>query len=286
VGRDAGALRERGDVEAGGHDNCRTSVPVRVTVGNVPEGDTLHRAARRLQILVGQRIEAESPHPRAQAERVAERVTGRTLESVEAFGKNLVLRFSGGVVLRSHLRMSGRWSVRPRGERRVGKPWLVLRGDRAEGVLWNGPVLELHTRALARLGPDILERPPRTDAMLERMRGADQMRWFGETLLDQRLVAGIGNMWLAEALWDAELSPWRRLRDVPEEDRRRALVAAAELMRESVDTGRGRAPRVYRRAGQPCPRCRTPIRSWGQGDDNRTAYWCPRCQAGDDPRRS
>ena len=77
-------------------------------------------------------------------------------------------------------------------------------------------MLELHTRALARLGPDILEQPPRFDAMLERMRRADQTRWLGETLLDQSLVAGIGNMWLAEALWRAELSPWRRLRDVAE----------------------------------------------------------------------
>jgi len=259
-------------------------VPVPVTVGNVPEGDSLHRAARRLQVLVGQRIAAESVHPRAQAERVAERIDGRTLDSVDAIGKNLLFRFEGGVVLRSHLRMSGRWSVRPLGESRAGKPWLVLRGEHAEGVLWNGPVLELHARALARLGPDILERPPRIDAMLERMRGADRTRWFGEALLDQSLVAGIGNMWLAEALWLAELSPWRRLGDVPDEDRRRALETAAQLMRDSVDTGRASRHQVYRRAGQPCPRCRTRIRSWGQGDDNRMAYWCPTCQKGDDPR--
>jgi endonuclease VIII len=255
-------------------------------VGNVPEGDSLHLAARRLQVLVGQRIAADSPHPRAQVERVAERIDGRTLESVHAHGKNLILRFEGDVVLRSHLRMSGRWSIRPRGEARSGKPWLVLRGELVEAVLWNGPVLELHTRALARLGPDILERPPRLDAMLERMRRADETRWFGETLLDQSIVAGIGNMWLAEALWEAELSPWRRLRDVPVEGRRRALEAAAELMRDSVDTGRARRHRVYRRVGQPCPRCRTAIRSWGQGDDNRMSYWCAGCQAGDDPQRA
>ncbi len=252
----------------------------------VPEGDTIHRAARRLQVLVGERLAAESPHPRAQAERVAERIDGRVLESVEAIGKNLVFRFEGGVVLRSHLRMSGRWTVAPRGSRRTGKPWLVLRGERAEGVLWNGPVLELHTRALARLGPDILARPPRFDAMLARMRGADQTRFLGETLLDQSLVAGIGNMWLAESLWRAQLSPWRRLRDVPESDRRRALESAAELMRASVDGGRRGGHRVYRRVGRPCPRCGGADRSFGQGDDNRTAYWCPGCQAGDDPPRA
>jgi endonuclease-8 len=250
----------------------------------VPEGDTLHRAANRLQALVGQRIAAEAPHPRARATRAAETVDGRTLDSVEAIGKNLCLRFSGGVVLRSHLRMTGRWTVRPVDERRRGTPWLVLRGDRVEAVLWNGPVLELHDRALRRLGPDILERPPRFAQMLARLRAADGTRTLGESLLDQTLVAGIGNMWLAESLWRVQLSPWLRLRDVPEEDRLRALESAAALMRRSVDENRDGRRQVYRRAGQPCPRCSTTIASWGLGDDNRTAYWCPRCQAGKDPR--
>ena len=254
----------------------------------MPEGDSLHRAARRLQPLVGQRIEAESPHPRAQAERVAERLDGRVLESVEAIGKNLLFRFEGGVVLRSHLRMSGRWTLRPRertyARRSTARPWLVLRGEHAEGVLWNGPVLELHARALARLGPDILERPPRIAEMLARMQRADGSRWFGETLLDQSLVAGIGNMWLAEALWDASLSPWRRLVDVPEADRRLALETAARLMRASVEGARESGHQVYRRLGLSCARCGARIRSCGQGDDNRIAYWCPGCQRGDDPR--
>jgi endonuclease-8 len=250
----------------------------------VPEGDTLHRAARRLQAIVGQRIEAESPHPRAQAERVAERIDGKVLESVTAHGKNLLLRFEGGTVVRSHLRMSGRWTVRPRGERRSGKPWLVLRGERAEAVLWNGPVLELHARALGRLGPDILEQPPRFDDMLGRLGASDGTRWLGEALLDQSLVAGIGNMWVAEALWEARLSPWRRLADVDGTERLSALATAARLMRASVDRGREGPKQVYRRAGRPCPRCRTPIRSWGQGDDNRMAYWCPTCQVGESPR--
>jgi endonuclease-8 len=250
----------------------------------VPEGDTLHRAARRLQVLVGQRLAVEAPHPRAQAERVAERIDGRVLESVEAVGKNLLFRFDGGVVLRSHLRMTGRWSVEPRGRRRAGTPWLVLQGDQAQGILWNGPVLELHARALARLGPDILARPPQIDEMVKRTRRADGTRWFGETLLDQSSVAGIGNMWVAESLWEARLSPWRRLRDVTDEERRLALETAARLMRASLDGGGRRRHAVYRQAGRPCPRCRSPIRSWGQGDDNRTAYWCPECQRGDDPR--
>lgn len=249
----------------------------------MPEGDSIHRIARRLQALVGERLEASSPNPRAQAERVAERVDGRRLESVRAVGKNIVLRFEGGIDVRSHLRMTGRWVVRPRGAAVRGSPWLILRGGRNEALLWNGPVLELNTRALARLGPDILERPPRIDAMLARLRASDGTRWFGEALLEQSLVAGIGNKWLAEALWEAELSPWRRLRDVPDDDRRRALETAAALMRDSVD-GRFRRNRIYRLVGRPCVRCGTRIRSYGQGDANRMTYWCPACQKGTDPR--
>src|SRR5262249_60750156 len=111
----------------------------------MPEGDTLHRAARRLQVLVGQQVEVETPHPRAQAAIDATVLDGRRLEAVEAVGKNLVLRFDGGVVLRSHLRMGGRWSVGPRGEARAGRPWLVLRGGRARGRPWDGAVLRRHT---------------------------------------------------------------------------------------------------------------------------------------------
>jgi endonuclease VIII len=244
----------------------------------MPEGDTIHRAARRLQVLAGERLQVEAPHPRAQAERVAERIDGRRLDSIEAVGKNLVFRFEGGVVLRSHLRISGRWVVQPRGTARKGLPWLVLRGESAEGVLWNGPVLELHTRALQRLGPDILATPPRIDQMLGRLRSAEQTRWLGESLLDQSLVAGIGNMWLAEVLWQEELSPWRRLGDVTDAERRGALETAARLMAAAVAGGRAPGRQVYRRAGRPCSRCGGRIRSWGQGDDNRLTYWCGVCQ--------
>ena len=93
----------------------------------MPEGDSLHRAARRLQVLVGERVSVETPHPRAAVERLAERLDGRRLEAVEAVGKNLLLTFEGGRVLRSHLRMTGRWQVRPAGSKLVGKQWLVLR---------------------------------------------------------------------------------------------------------------------------------------------------------------
>ena len=132
----------------------------------MPEGDSLHRAARRLQALVGERVAVETPHPRAAAERVAERLDGRKLEAVEAVGKNLLLSFEGGLVLRSHLRMSGRWQVVERGRARRGTPWLVLSGAEREAVLWNGPVLELSARAARRLGPDILAEPPDLSLMV------------------------------------------------------------------------------------------------------------------------
>lgn len=250
----------------------------------MPEGDSLHRAARRLSVLIGQQLGVETPHPRAALTGIAERLDGLRLESVEAHGKNLLLRFEGGLVLRSHLRMNGRWRVTPVGERRTGLPWLVLRGDEHESVLWNGPVLELERARSVRhrLGPDILEEPPDLDGMLRRLRRADQSRQVGDALLDQQLVAGIGNLWKAECLWETKLSPWRTLAAASDDELRAALESAHESMRRSVHGGRP-LRRVYRRAGRPCSRCGTPIRSAPQGDDVRTAYWCPTCQpAGED----
>jgi endonuclease-8 len=248
----------------------------------MPEGDSLHRAARRLQVLVGERVEAEAPHPRAAATGVAAAVDGRVLESVEAVGKNLVLRFEGGVSVHSHLRMKGRWRVEPRGSRRVGRPWLVLRGRAWEAVQWNGPVLALAgPEALRRLGPDLLAEGTDVDAVAARVRGGGRGRRLGEALLDQRLVAGIGNMWMAEALHAAGLSPWLAVAEASGAEVRSAVGTARELMRASLAGPRPRRA-VYRRAGRPCPRCGTPVRSRGLGDANRTAYWCPGCQRGPD----
>jgi endonuclease-8 len=251
----------------------------------MPEGDAIHRAARRLQPLVGQKLEVESPHPQAAVKNLPEKLSGRRLEAVEAVGKNLLLRFEGGLVLRSHLRMRGRWQLRPRNGGGRGRPWLVLRGAEQEAVLWNGPVLELHGQGVRRLGPDILARPPDFDAMLERLRLTAQGRELGDALLDQRLVAGIGNAWKAEALWRARLSPWRVLGEVTDEELHSVIGEAASLMRSSLEGHRERKA-TYRRAGRPCPRCGTTIRSRGQGDDNRIAYWCPGCQRGDAPPKA
>jgi len=247
----------------------------------MPEGDALHRAAARLRVLEGEVVAVETPHPRAAVLRLAERLDGRRLERVQAVGKNLVLGFEGGLVLRSHLRMHGRWRVQAAGTEPFGTPWLVLRGRERQAVLWNGPVLELtrgRSPTVARLGPDVMADPPDLDAMLARLRAGDQGHEVGDALLDQRLVAGVGNMWKAEALFAAEVSPWRRLGELSDEELRGLLASAARLMQAPRNRHR-----VYRRAGRPCPRCGTLVRSHPQGDAARMAYWCPRCQAGTGP---
>jgi endonuclease VIII len=249
----------------------------------VPEGDSLYRVAQRLQVLVGERVEVEAPHPAAAVKQIAERLDGRTLESVEAVGKNVFLTFDGGVVLRSHLKMKGRWWVHERGrDLGTGKPWLVLRGTTHEAVLWHGPIIELDDNARRRLGPDILATPPDFAAMLANLRALPQDARLGEAMQVQRAVAGIGNMWMAVALWDARLSPWLTLADTTDEELRSALGAAARAMRGRLQGARGR-PTAYRRSGRPCPRCGEPIRSWPLGDEARMAYWCPRCQRGGGP---
>jgi endonuclease VIII len=235
----------------------------------------LHRAAERLRVLEGQVVGAEAPHPRAALLGIAERIDGKRLDRVEARGKNLLLTFEDGIIVRSHLRMHGRWLVQPADTPVRGRPWLVLRTDEWLAVQRNGPVLELGTRKLARLGPDVMADPPDLATMLGRLRSTEQSRELGDALLDQTLVAGIGNKWRAEALFEASLSPWLPLQVVSDEALSVVLETASRLMR-----GPRRRNRVYRKAGRPCPRCGATIRSRQQGENARMAYWCPGCQAG------
>jgi endonuclease VIII len=245
----------------------------------MPEGDALHRAAKRLSVLAGEVLSAKSPHPRAAALGVAERVDGKRLERVEAIGKNLLLTFEDGLVVRSHLRMRGRWSVQPAGSRIAGRPWLVLRGGDHEAILRNGPILEVMAgrgaATIRGLGPDVMLDPPDLARMLERFRGTDQGRKVGEALLDQSLVAGIGNKWKAEGLFLAGISPWARLAHISDEELIRVLDETSRAMHQ----GR-QGNMVYRRAGMACRRCRTTVRSRPQGDEARMAYWCSQCQLG------
>ena len=245
----------------------------------MPEGDSLHRAALRLRPLVGQRVGATSPNPRGLVTGVAAAVDGRILESVEAVGKHLLLRFEGGVTVRSHLRLTGRWRVGPAGAQQMGRPWLVLRTSELEASQWNGPVLALEQRPLRQLGPDLLADETEVAVLVPRFRRADPAAPLGVALQDQRLVSGIGNMWMSEALWATGLSPRAAVAEASDEQLHAALRWAQTSMRASVEGTR--PPRaVYRRAGRPCRRCGTPITAQALGDDNRTAYWCPGCQAG------
>jgi endonuclease VIII len=210
---------------------------------------------------------------------VAAAVDGRILESVEAVGKHLLLRFEGGVTVRSHLRLTGRWRVGPAGAQQVGRPWLVLRTSALEASQWNGPVLALEQRPLRRLGPDLLADATQVASLVPRLRRADPAAPLGVALQDQRLVSGIGNMWMSEALWATGLSPRATVAEASDEQLHAALQWAQISMRASVE-GTRPTRAVYRRAGRPCRRCGTPIAAQALGDDNRTAYWCPGCQAG------
>jgi endonuclease-8 len=256
----------------------------------MPEGDTILSAARRMgEALVGKPIlEIETPQPRHALDRWPERLGGRDVGAVDAHGKHLFIRFDGDLTLHSHLRMTGQWGVYRRGERWRRSPrraWLVIRTEQHEVVEFDGPVLELMTdsrtrfdRRLATLGPDVLAEAFDERRFLELLRADDPSRVIGDALLDQRNVAGIGNMWKAEGCFLARISPWRRLDELSDAEALALVRELRPLMQASAD-GR-RVPRrwVYDRAGLPCRRCDTPIRARGQGDDNRTTYWCPSCQ--------
>jgi endonuclease-8 len=248
------------------------------------EGDTILRAARRIDAaLTGQTIAAATPNPRGRAARI-ERLDGRRLESVESHGKNLLLHF-GDLVLHSHMGMNGSWHVYPRGgpwRKPRHAAWAVLVGEMQEAVQFGGPTLRLIPAArlrrdpqLARLGPDILAPELDLAAVSAGLR-ADPARTVGDALLDQALVAGIGNIFKSEACFAARVDPWRPVADLSDEELGRVLLAARELMEQAVADGR-HVYAVYR-ARRPCAVCGGRIASRGQGDANRTTYWCPHCQ--------
>jgi endonuclease-8 len=257
----------------------------------MPEGDTILSAARRVgEALVGKPIvEIETPQPRHALDRWPERLGGRAVRAVDARGKHLFIRFEGVLTLHSHLRMTGQWGVYRRGERWRRSPrraWLVIRTEQHEVVEFDGPVLELMTdsrtrfdRRLATLGPDVLAGDFDERRFLELLRADDQTRGIGDALLDQRNVAGIGNMWKAEGCFLAGVSPWRRLHELADDKALAVVRELRPLMQASAEGRRASHRWVYDRAGLPCRRCDTPIRARGQGDDNPTAYWCPACQA-------
>jgi endonuclease VIII len=257
----------------------------------MPEGDTIHNAANRIRPVLAGRVPDEivTLHPRFGRDRWPERLAGRRVDAVDAHGKHLFIRFDGGLVIHSHLRMTGWWGVFERGARWRRSPkraWLVLRAARQEVVQFDGPVLELMTASRARfdqqlaaLGPDVLAPEFDRARFLRRLREDDPTRPIGDALLDQRTVAGLGTIWRTEGCFAAQLDPWRATAKVSDAEALAVVDAVRPRMARSATEGFDtRDIRIYGRPGQPCPRCGARIRSTGQGENNRRTYWCPACQ--------
>jgi endonuclease-8 len=265
----------------------------------MPEGDTIFRTAAVLRrALVGGVIRRAFAQPRPGLARVPqlERLVGSAVESVEARGKHLLIGFSGGLWLRTHMRMRGSWHRYAPGEAfrlPLSRASCVLETDAAVAVCFDAPEVELLTdfdlerhRALGSLGPDLLSASFDADEAVRRLRERASVP-LGEALLDQRALAGIGNVIKPETCFVERADPWALVSSYSDGellavvDRARRLLAANTGGGRRVTTGVG-APGaslwVYGRAGRPCRRCGTLIRGERQGEQARMTYWCPRCQ--------
>ena len=257
------------------------------------EGDTIHHAAGRIRAVLAGRTPDEilTPHPRHGPDRWPERLAGHAVAEVQARGKHLLIHFEGDLALHSHPRMTGTWGVYERGRpwhRAQHKAWLVIRAGEWEVVQFDGPVLELMSerrirsdRRLTELGPDVFGEDFEEAQFLHRLHAEDPHRPIGDAMLDQRILAGIGNVWKAEACFAAALDPWRPIGEVSDEHALAVVSFIREYMARAVQAPAGNGVRpgaVYKRAGQLCLRCSSRIRARGQGDSNRVTYWCPGCQ--------
>lgn len=273
----------------------------------MPEGDTLHRAAKTLQLALGGKrvthFHSEYAHVAVAAENRP--VEGETVEEVRAAGKHLLMRFSNGLTLRTHMRMNGSWHLYRPGER-----WkrprsamrLLLRTEDYEAVAFSVPVAELVTERqlqrgdVGRLGPDLLGDDFDVEEAIARLRERGRQP-IGELLLNQRVSAGIGNVYKSETLFLAGVRPDRLGADVTDEELRSLFETAGTLMKANVRVGsdegittyfgyrrttRAGDPSqrlwVYGRAGEPCRKCGGPIAFVKQGLGARSTYFCPSCQ--------
>ncbi len=270
----------------------------------MPEGDTIFRAARTLHRALAGQVVTRFDTAYAPLARVHDDtpITGRTIEGVEAHGKHMVMRFSGDLALRTHMRMHGSWHIYRPGERwqRPAREMRVLVGTAGfVAVGFNVPDAEFEKTAdvgardpIARLGPDLLRADFDANEAFRRLRERAILP-IAEALLDQRALAGIGNVFKSEVLFEAGVHPQTPVAALSD-DRLTALVASArrQLAANVLDTtprvGRRTTGRmavseglwVYGRGGRPCRRCGTPIAFARQGLGARPTYWCPRCQPG------
>ena len=265
----------------------------------MPEGDTVWLAGRRLHDALAGRPLTRSDFRVPQL--ATADLTGRTVREVVSRGKHLLTRIDDDLTLHTHFRMDGTWHLYRHGDRWHGGPtWQVrvlLENAEWQAVGYRLPVVELlprdeETAAVGHLGPDILGADWDRDEALRRV-ASEPDRELGQALLDQRNLAGIGNLYKTESCFLAGLSPWTRVGDVP--DLGEVIDIAVRLLtinREhpwQVTTGidrRGQQHYAFERSGKPCLRCRTPIQLAEQGAPpyQRLAYWCPRCQPGPAPR--
>lgn len=253
----------------------------------MPEGDTLHRTANRLRpALLGATVTAFEA-PRLKGERVA---VGSTVTEVEAVGKHLLISFDDGLVLRTHLGMPGSWRLQPEGRAvRRGGLRVRLAVPGWEALCFAAPVVETtragKARLVGHLGPDLCTPEPDLDEALRRYAAAPPETEIAVALLDQQLASGIGNVYKSEVLHRLRVDPFVALGEVPVDVRRRLLEVANRLLLVNLDTpvrttvsGPPGTTAVYGREGKPCRVCSTPVERRRQGEQNRSTYWCPRCQ--------
>jgi endonuclease-8 len=265
----------------------------------MPEGDTIFRTAVVLRsVLVGGTVTAATAQAQPGMRRVPDldRLVGAAITSVESRGKQLLIGFDSGLILRTHMRMSGSWHRYRPGERwRLPKiqASVILETADAVAVCFNAPTVELLTaRELARhptlaaLGPDLLADDFDADAALKRLRERSSLE-LGEALLDQRAVAGIGNVYKSEICFIERVNPWRLVGELDDGSLARVLATSVRLLRANAAGGarvttegaRGAGRLwVYGRAGRQCRRCGRLIQARRQGELPRTTYWCPGCQ--------
>jgi endonuclease-8 len=271
----------------------------------LPEGDTIFLVARALHRALAGRIVTRFESMLPALNRIDDDapIAGRTIESVGARGKHLLMTFSGDLVLHTHLRMNGSWHIYRTGERwrRSRRDMrIVVATDAFEAVGFNVPIAEfLGPRQLARhqelrlLGPDLLDAAFDGVETARRMRGrgADAI---GDVLLNQHVVAGIGNVLKSEILFVAGIDPFAKAGDLSDTDLDRLISVARQLIsaniqdRPQIRQAFGRRTTgsldpnaklwVYGRGGQPCRRCGTAIQMRKTGLDARVSYWCPSCQ--------
>ncbi|MEA2317996.1 MAG: endonuclease [Solirubrobacteraceae bacterium] len=257
----------------------------------MPEGDTIRHCVTRIRPVLLGRVPDEivTPHPRFGMDRWPQKLAGRAVEEVDAHGKHLFIRWEGGLVIHSHLRMTGWWGVTDHGQRWRRSPrraWLVLRAAGKDVVQFDGPVLELMTAARARfdqrlagLGPDVLADEFDSGRFLRRLREDDPTRPIGDALLDQGTVAGLGTIWRSEGCFAAGIDPWRPTGEVTDGEAMAVVEAVRPRMMRSGSEGyEPRDIHVYGHGGRPCRRCGTLVRSSTLGENNRRTYWCPGCQ--------